>query len=118
MNASAPLSTTPVEWAKGKDYLVAQSFLTPTQHAQSVMMGVHISVFDNLITASTSDKSKKLLESWPCNGDLCASEVPARFSATLGASPARSPSPITSEESKAALKDMEYKKLTRLLGTL
>eukprot|EP00928_Gymnodinium_smaydae_P016418 TRINITY_DN16159_c0_g2_i1.p1 TRINITY_DN16159_c0_g2~~TRINITY_DN16159_c0_g2_i1.p1 ORF type:complete len:708 (-),score=143.85 TRINITY_DN16159_c0_g2_i1:75-2153(-) len=118
MNASSPLSAVPVDWAKGKDYFVAQSFLTPTEHAQSVMMGVHISVFDNLLTAAATGASRELLKSWPCNGELCASEIPARFSATLGAIPARSPAPITSDAAKEALVDIEYRKLTRLLGTL
>eukprot|EP00928_Gymnodinium_smaydae_P019506 TRINITY_DN17490_c0_g5_i1.p1 TRINITY_DN17490_c0_g5~~TRINITY_DN17490_c0_g5_i1.p1 ORF type:complete len:662 (+),score=63.78 TRINITY_DN17490_c0_g5_i1:52-2037(+) len=110
IDASLPLSTTPVRWALGKDLFMSASLLTPSLKVTDGMMmnvvpGSTASCDARVLRAHTLNESSSVVASWNCTGDLCGTQVPARFAVKLGSS--RSPLEFTATEGQTAL-HMEY----------
>lgn len=106
IDTSLPLSTPSVEWAKGKDLIVALSILTPTKGKDSVILW-HGKVLRQKVTMACAAGSAKAINKWPCVGNLCGDQVPARFSVTLGKN--SSPINFTSKAVRDVL-NFEYRR--------
>lgn len=109
-DSSVPLSTRPLDWAVGKDFILTSNVVAPAQHAVGILdppvalceSGGFLET-DRYVVAYLDAESSEVLNNWTCIGPMCGAQVPARFSVSLGAGSPSSPLSFTSTAAESAL---------------